>query len=216
MHVTAVKFSIELQKTDVFPPVRLLEERKLKSMRAIEDTRHTSNEVMMKEINTLKSIIKCIDEHNLQSEYPKDSLVEHVNKLKNEVQNSKQAIVKTSNGDPGFGKQPTIAHLCKKPKVNRTLQTDVSAVVRAVLDDTPIKESHSQESDVVPDHVNPYHSSPGGSSPMDPGPIASPCGFKVVNYGFVGNQMPADTGPGFYVARPNPPSANNSNGWISD
>nr|GEU88720.1 FRIGIDA-like protein 1 [Tanacetum cinerariifolium] len=223
MHVSAVKFSIELQKTDVFPPVRLLEEQKLKSMRAIEYTRHTSvndpricNEVLMKEINKLKSIIKCIDEHNLQSEYPKDSLVEHVNKLENEVQNSKQAIVKTSNGDPGFRKQPTIAHPCKKPKVNKTPPTDVSAVVRTVQDDIPIKESHSEEADVVPDHVNQYRSSPGGSSTMNPGPIASSCGFKVVNYGFVGNQMPADAGPGFYVAQPNPPSANNSNGWISD
>lgn len=223
MHVTAVKFSIELQKTDVFPPVRLLEERKLKSMRVIEDTRHTSvndphicNEVMMKEINTLKSIIKCIDEHNLQSEYPKDGLVELVNKLESEVQKSKQAKVKISNDDSGFREQPTSAHVCKKPKVNKVSPTDVSDVARTVQDDMQIKESHSEESDGEPDHVGQDHNSPGGSSPTDPGPIASSYGFKVVNYGFVGNQMPADAGSGFYVAQPNPPSANNSNGWISD
>ncbi|PWA58819.1 frigida-like protein [Artemisia annua] len=223
MHVTAVKFSIEFQKTDVFPPVRLLEEHKLKSMRVIEDTRHTSvndphicNEVMMKEINTLKSIIKCIDEHNLQSEYPKDGLVELVNKLESEVRKSKQAIVKISNDNSGFRKQPTSEHVCKKPKVNKVSPTDVSAVARTVQDDMQIKESHSEESDEVPDHVGQDHNSPGGSSPTDPGPIASSYGFKVVNYGFIGNQMPADVGSGFYVAQPNPPSANNSNGWISD
>lgn len=166
---------------------------------------------MMKEINTLKSIIKCIDEHNLQSEYPKDGLVELVNKLESEVQKSKKAILKISNDDSGFRK-----HVCKKPKVNKVSPTDVSAAARTVQDDMQIKESHSEESDAVPDHVGQDHNSPGGSSPTDPGPITSSYGFKGVNYGFVGNQMPADVGSGFYVAQPNPPSANNSNGWISD
>ena len=170
----------------------------------------------MKEINTLKSIIKCIDEHNLESEYPKDGLVELVNKLESEVQKSKQAIVKISNDDSGFRKQPTSEHVCKKPKVNKVSPTEVSAVARTVQDDMQIKESHSEESDSVPDHVGQDHSSPGGSGPTDTGPIASSYGFKVVNYGFVGNQIPADVGSGFYVAQPNPPSTNNSNGWISD
>ncbi|KAF5781179.1 hypothetical protein HanXRQr2_Chr11g0480481 [Helianthus annuus] len=111
MHVPAVKFSIELQKTDKFPPVGLLEQRKLRSLSVIEDARknvknlHVCNVVIMKEINTLKSIIKCIEENHLQSEYPKDSVVELVNRLENEVENNKQALV----NNLCLRKQPTRA-----------------------------------------------------------------------------------------------------------
>ncbi|KAI3810257.1 hypothetical protein L1987_19868 [Smallanthus sonchifolius] len=90
MHVTAVNFSIELEKTDEFPPICVLEERKLRSMRVIEETRrnvkdlHVCNAVIMKETGELKSIIKCVNENHLESVYPTDSLVELVNELENE------------------------------------------------------------------------------------------------------------------------------------
>lgn len=141
---------------------------------------------MLREIDTLKAIIKCIEENHLESNYPKDNVVELVRKLENEVEESKRALVNVM----GFRKQPARASVfnkqllpkTKKPKLNKFFPTTTTKNA------TPIEEPNSQAaSDLLPDGVGQYDNSPLGSGP---------------NSFFVG-QLP-------------PPSSETSNGWISE
>nr|XP_043621436.1 FRIGIDA-like protein 1 [Erigeron canadensis] len=226
MHITAVNFSLQLHTTDRFPPVRLLEERKLMSTTAIEEALHdveACNEVMLREIGTLKAIIKCVDENHLHTEYPKDSVVELVNKLENEAENAKQHLVKKlRNDDPGSKKRPAIARVSKKkllsktkkPKQDKFLQTAASAEPQNAM---PAEEPHSQASDLLTGHIDQYHSSSCGSDPTAPYTApASPCELARANSGHSGNLMPVDKETGLCVSQSHPPSCYNSNGWISE
>ncbi|KVI10409.1 Frigida-like protein, partial [Cynara cardunculus var. scolymus] len=97
MVVDAVKFSIEFQKTDRFSPGHLFEQRKVMSTKIMEVTRKNGkdyqNKVIVKEIEALRSMIKCIDEYGLESVYPKDIVVDLVKKLENEAGFGKRVAV---------------------------------------------------------------------------------------------------------------------------
>ncbi|KAI3769180.1 hypothetical protein L6452_00280 [Arctium lappa] len=119
MQVAAVKFIIKFQKTDQFSPVDLLEERKLTSMRILENIpkkgKKHENAVILKELTILKSIIRCIDEHHLESDYPKNDVVALVKKLENEMSCKKRPAKAQQQQQP----KP------KKAKVNKFLEAAV-------------------------------------------------------------------------------------------
>ncbi|KAK9057210.1 hypothetical protein SSX86_024577 [Deinandra increscens subsp. villosa] len=179
MHFTAVKFSIELQKTDVFPPVGLLEERKLRSMKVLDEKRRDAkyidvwNGVTMEEISVLKLIIKCIDENHLESEYPKDSVVELVNKLQNELDNSKNVKGLLRRQPPRatvlkqqqLRSRPKMLKKSNKSKPNKVQPTAEFAAVTPVRSVELIRETLSQRSDLSPDHAGECRDPPLGSSP---------------------------------------------------
>lgn len=84
LEVVAVKYSIEFEKTEEFPPVGLLEERILQFMRSVDDCNMV---VTKKEVKSLKLIMNCIDEYQLESVYSKGTLLALVNKLNNRLPN---------------------------------------------------------------------------------------------------------------------------------
>ncbi|XP_076916138.1 FRIGIDA-like protein 2 [Bidens hawaiensis] len=212
MHVPAVNYSIDLQKTNVFSPVGLLEDRKLRSLRVIEEARanvedlHERNDVIITEISTLKSIIECIEENNLQSDYSKDSVVELVSRLENEVENNKQTLV----NNPPIRKQPTRAvvlkhqlpsksNTSKKPKrrkLNKVQQTAEPAAAAIVQEVSWVKDFLSPKSDLS----SPLGSGPTGSSGARVGecknsPLGSgPTGSNGVHVGESHSSLPG-SGP---------------------
>ncbi|KAK1440241.1 hypothetical protein QVD17_06066 [Tagetes erecta] len=217
MIVTAVKFSIELQKTVEFPPVVLLEELKLRSMRVMEKKRRNVkyldvwNSITMEEIGTLRSIIDCVEENHLEAEYPKDSVIELVNNLENEMENGNH--VKRL-----LGKEPpreTLLRLqllseSKKPKQNKFKPIDVSAATMHVQSVKLIQESHSQKPDLSPDHVGQCYNSP---HVFGPNGFSAQFACPIVK---LDGSTRADVVYNFYAPQLQPFSDSNSNGWISD
>ncbi|XP_076929222.1 FRIGIDA-like protein 2 [Bidens hawaiensis] len=212
MHVPAVYYSIDLQKTNVFSPVGLLEDRKLRSLRVIEEARanvedlHERNDVIITELNTLKSIIECIEENNLQLDYSKDSVVELVSRLENEVESNKQTLL----NNPPIRKQPTRAvvlkhqlpsksNTSKKPKrrkLNKAQQTAEPAAAGVVQEVSWVKDFLSPKSDLS----SPLGSGPTGSSGVRVGecknsPLGSgPTGSNGVHVGD-SHSSPFGSGP---------------------
>ncbi|KAL7130848.1 hypothetical protein ABFS83_13G160000 [Erythranthe nasuta] len=93
----ALKFIFEFGLTNEFPPVPLLKDYVMYSKRIAQkirksgkNSRQSVNEAAMKEISSLKSVIKCIEDHNLESQYPKAELVTRVEKLEKEKADRKR------------------------------------------------------------------------------------------------------------------------------
>ncbi|XP_076892827.1 FRIGIDA-like protein 2 [Bidens hawaiensis] len=203
MHVPAVNLSIDLQKTNVFSPIGLLEDRKLRSLRVIEEARanvedlQVRNDVIINEINTLKSIIECIEKNHLQSDYPKDSVVELVSRLENEVENNKQTLV----NNPPIRKQPTRAvvlkhqlpsksntsKMPKRRKLSKVQPTAEPAAAAAVQEVSWIKDFLSPKSDLS----SPLGSGPTGSS----GVRVGECKSSPLGSGPTDNNLPRGSGP---------------------
>ncbi|KAK1440239.1 hypothetical protein QVD17_06064 [Tagetes erecta] len=223
MIVTAVKFSIELQKTDEFSPVGLLEELKLKAMIVMEKKRRNAKYrdvwrgVTIEGISTLKSIIKCIDENQLELEYPKDGVIELVNKLENELKNCKhvKGLLRKKPLRVTLLHQQLLSESkkskkSKKRKVNNAQTTAEPAAVTPLQSVKLIEEPNSQKSDLSPDHNIECHVSPHGLRPT---------GFKTPYTSLSDSRhgsTRADTGFNFYASELLPVSVCGSNGWISD
>ncbi|GFP91221.1 frigida-like protein 1 [Phtheirospermum japonicum] len=93
----ALKFIFEFGLTDEFPPVPLLKAYVMDSKKIAQKvrkkgkfTRQSLNDAAMKETNALKSVIKCIEDHGLESQYSKDELSIRIEKLEKEKSDRKR------------------------------------------------------------------------------------------------------------------------------
>ncbi|XP_075671761.1 truncated FRIGIDA-like protein 1 isoform X2 [Castanea sativa] len=93
----AVKFIFEFELTEKFPPVPLLkahlEDAKKAARKVVNDGNHSRkslNEGIAKEVGALKSVIKVIEDHNLDSEYPRADLEGLIAKLQKRAENIKK------------------------------------------------------------------------------------------------------------------------------
>ncbi|KAL6529410.1 hypothetical protein OROGR_015033 [Orobanche gracilis] len=183
----ALKFIFEFELTDEFPPVPLLEAYVMDSKRISQTVRKNGkngrqslNDAAMKEITALKSVIKCIEDHDLESQYSKDELVTRIERLEKEKADRKRpapAPVAKSHQKP-------------KPKQNGSKRIKAAPGPSAFKRRNPrnsvgaaqLRPSSLKGQGSLPDHVAPYLSAP------------------VMSYGTVGSLVPAET----YAA----PSAN--------
>ncbi|KAL4618787.1 hypothetical protein ACB092_06G035100 [Castanea dentata] len=93
----AVKFIFEFELTEKFPPVPLLkahlEDAKKAARKVVNDGNHSRkslNEGIAKEVGALKSVIKVIEDHNLDSEYPRADVEGLIEKLQKRAENIKK------------------------------------------------------------------------------------------------------------------------------
>lgn len=119
-HLLAVKFIFQFEMTDRFPPVPLLKTYVLDSKKLAQKvrkdgkgSRQSLNEAAAKEISSLKSVIRIIEDHNLESQYSKDILLKRVEKLEKEKTSKKRpapvpavkAQQQSKQQKPNVGKQ---------------------------------------------------------------------------------------------------------------
>ncbi|KAL5987970.1 hypothetical protein ACLOJK_035732 [Asimina triloba] len=93
----AVNYAYAFDVVGQFPPVPLLKEYLKESKKVAQNVRkkgHDSlqaqNEAIAKELAAVKAVIKCIEEHNLKSEYPLDSLEKRIEQLEKEKADRKR------------------------------------------------------------------------------------------------------------------------------
>lgn len=95
----AVKFIYEFEMTKQFPPVPLLEEYAKESKSLVQKIRMSGDinsqkmrDATLNELDKLKSVVKCIEDYKLASEFPKlNVLVQRIQKLEREKSNRKRA-----------------------------------------------------------------------------------------------------------------------------
>jgi hypothetical protein len=109
--VLAIKFIFEFSVMDKFPPVPILKEY-LKGVKdLVQEMRNNGkhNDAKMKEKSALKSVIKCIEDYKLESEYPKDSLlqqIENVDKPHQPMEDKKRSPLVKPHQQQSTSKRP--------------------------------------------------------------------------------------------------------------
>ncbi|OVA16043.1 Frigida-like [Macleaya cordata] len=93
----AVRFVYEFKLVDKFPPVPLLKAYLNESREAAEEFRQkgnnslqAQNDAIVKEIGALKAVIRFIEEHQLESQYPRESLEKRIEQLEKEKKERKR------------------------------------------------------------------------------------------------------------------------------
>ncbi|CAA0832441.1 Inactive FRIGIDA-like protein 2 [Striga hermonthica] len=190
----ALKFIFEFERADEFPPVPLLKAHVMESKRIAQkvrkngkNTRQSLNDAGMKEITALKAVLRCIEDHGLESQYPKDELTTRIDKLEKEKAYRRRtaALAPASVPKP----QPK----AKQPKQNENKR------IKAAHGPSPFirkfnsagAQSHIlsiNRPGVLPDHAAPYVSAPAGTYGVV-GPVlaADPYGASSTNmYGLSG------------------------------
>ncbi|MCL7038005.1 hypothetical protein MKW94_028811 [Papaver nudicaule] len=107
-HLEGVKFAYAFELVGMFPPVPLLKSYKKHAKKLADEVRQkgnqslqSQNEAIAKQISALKAIVKCIEEHKLEAEYPLEGLDVHISQLEKQLSSKKRGI----NVSPAVGKQ---------------------------------------------------------------------------------------------------------------
>ncbi|KAK9268697.1 hypothetical protein L1049_000457 [Liquidambar formosana] len=201
----AVRFIFEFELTDKFAPVPLLkaylkESKKLaQNVRKKGNNSHQSlNEAMAKEVSALKSVIKYIENHNLESEYPRGILEKRIELLEKQKADRKRKPQQPQQQQP----KPQQQSGSKRPRTN-ALPTPAKVPKSATVVSTnepSFQPSHVQVAGLLPDHQAPYVSSsagpyglPGSTPAVAPyaGSSAGLYGSAGAPVGFPGNPSPA-------------------------
>ncbi|GER32859.1 WRKY DNA-binding protein 2 [Striga asiatica] len=191
----ALKFIFEFERTDEFPPVPLLKAHVMESKRIAQkvrnngkNSRQSLNDAAMKEITALKAVLRCIEEHGLESQYPKDELTTHIDKLEKEKADRKRTAAFAPAAVP-----PKPQQKAKQPKQNGNKR------IKAAPGPSPFirkfnsagAQSHIlsiNRPGLLLDHAPPYVSAPAGPYGLV-GPVlaADPYGASSANlYGLSG------------------------------
>ncbi|XP_073298950.1 FRIGIDA-like protein 1 [Primulina huaijiensis] len=167
----ALKFIFEFELIDEFPPVPLLKAYVLNSEKLAQKvrksgkgSRQSMNEAATKEINALKAVIKCIEDHNLESQYPKSVMVKRIEKLEKEKGDRKRAA-------PAATPKPQ-QNLKRPPQNgNKRLRAATGRRIPAKPVVPRPQASLVQRSGLLPDYTAPYLSTSAGA--YGAGPIAA-------------------------------------------
>uniref|UniRef100_A0A5B7BCW5 FRIGIDA-like protein n=1 Tax=Davidia involucrata TaxID=16924 RepID=A0A5B7BCW5_DAVIN len=220
----AIKFIFKFELTDKFPPVPLLKdyvkESKKLALKVRKGGKHTLqslNEATMKEVSALNSVIKYIEDYNLDSEYPKENLVKRIENLEKEKADRKRPAPKPLQPSKpqkkqSGGKRPRTTAAAGPAAVPRSVAAPSSTV-------PPFQPPHLQVAGLLPNGPAPHLGSPdgpyglAGSTPaVAPylGSSAGLYGLAGTSLGFMGNlaptvshQYPSETHmPSGYFDRP--------------
>ncbi|XP_073303050.1 FRIGIDA-like protein 2 [Primulina huaijiensis] len=169
----ALKFVFEFELIDEFSPVPLLkayvnnsEKLSQKVLKSGKGSRQSLNEAATKEINALKAVIKCIEDHSLESQYPKSVLVKRIEKLEKEKGDRKRAA-------PAATPRPQ-QNLRRPPQNgNKRMRAATGRKFPAKPVVPPPQPSLVQKSGLLPDYTARYLSASAGAYGVA-GPIAAP------------------------------------------
>ncbi|PIA58141.1 hypothetical protein AQUCO_00500230v1 [Aquilegia coerulea] len=183
----AVKFVYAFELVDKFPPVPLLKDYFKQSKKVAQDIRNKGNhsiqslnEATAKELAAVRAIIKCIEEHKLESEYPRGILDKRVEQLEKQKADRKRTATSSTPADKRQQQsgnkrpRPEATRIVSAPSVPQTHMQPVSSV----LDRFPPYISSSTQYGLVgtTPTVDPYMT--GAVGPY--GLVANP----VRSYGF--------------------------------
>lgn len=204
----ALKFVFEFELTDEFPPVPLLNAYVMDSKKSSQkvhksgkSSRQSLNDAAMKEISALKSVIKCVEDHGLEAQYPKDEMLMRIEKLEKEKADRKR---------PPAAPGPKSQQLPKQPKHNggkRMKAAGAPSFKRKLHGNSfvrPLHPSSVMRAGLLPDHAAPYHGSPSGAYGVAGsivaaapymGSTADLYGLPGAPLGFSGNLNPSTSNP---------------------
>ncbi|KAK6149382.1 hypothetical protein DH2020_016907 [Rehmannia glutinosa] len=205
----ALKFVFEFELTDDFPPVPLLKAYVMDSKKIAQkarkngkNSRQSLNDAAMKEISALKSVIKCIEDQGLGSQYSKDELVKRIEKLEKEKADRKR---------PPAAPAPKPTRQVKQPKQNGSKRMKSAASPSAFKRKhppnsvgPPTQPSSVNRAGLLPDHAVQYHNSPAGAYGMAGSLVAAtpygapstdPYALSGAPLGYSGNLNPSASAP---------------------
>ncbi|XP_061375643.1 FRIGIDA-like protein 1 [Gastrolobium bilobum] len=186
-HVMAVKYIFQFNLADKIPPVPILKAQVNESeklARRLSEEGKSRSEITAREIHALRSVIRIIENHNLESEFPRASIEQRIEQLKKDKGNKKHHV-------PAFGgKPPQQESGIKRPRIS------APAGPAAVLNNSAIhryQQSHFQSAGLLPEHSNPYMrlpATPFGMMSTTPTPAIPPyAGPSTGPYGLDGVPM---------------------------
>ncbi|OIW16387.1 hypothetical protein TanjilG_19103 [Lupinus angustifolius] len=186
-HILAVKYVFQFNLVDKIRPVPILHayvnETQKRSTRLSQEGKSLA-EITTREIHGLKSVIKVIENHNLESEFPRASLEQRIEELKKQKANPPQHEQQQNR--------------VKRPRISAPVGP--AAVVNSVGSASSTIHQYGQpifhSTGLLPEHPNPYLGLPArpyGMVPPTPaispypGPSTGPYGPAVVPMGPTGN-----------------------------
>ncbi|KZV36206.1 FRIGIDA-like protein 1-like [Dorcoceras hygrometricum] len=159
----ALKFIFEFELTDEFPPVPLLkayvnnsEKLAQKVRKSGKGSRQSLNEAATIEINALKAVIKCIEDHGLESQYSKLVLLKRIEKLEKEKGDRKR-IAPVAIPKPQQNLKRPLQNGNKRIRAASGRRIPPKPVV------PPPHPSLMHRSGLFPDYTAPYLSSSAGA-----------------------------------------------------
>ncbi|XP_059666504.1 truncated FRIGIDA-like protein 1 [Cornus florida] len=201
----AVKFIFEFKLTDKFSPVPILKEYVKEANNLAQIIRRGKNkslqlmnEATMRETGALKSVIKVIEDHNLESEYPKESIVKRIEELEEEKAGRKRPAPMPQRQQSNQQKKSGGS---KRPRT--TASAGPAAIPNSVADGNStvptFQQPNLQAAGLLPDHPAPFFSAPAGPyglagsnlavAPFS-GSFDGQYGFSGSPFGFPGNLPP--------------------------
>ncbi|XAR56767.1 hypothetical protein NMG60_11037355 [Bertholletia excelsa] len=171
--LVAVKFITRFGLTDKFPPVPLLKEHVKESKKLAKKVRQSGNnsraslnEATAKEVSALRSVIKIIEDHNLESVYPKDILVNRVEKLEKEKAERKGPAAASASkiSQKSMPKKQKVVGQ-KRPRTSAAAgpaKIPKSVAAAASLAVPAFQQSHPPAAGLLPERPSSYLSSPAG------------------------------------------------------
>ncbi|TKY57372.1 FRIGIDA protein 2 [Spatholobus suberectus] len=192
-HIMAVKYIFEFNLADKIPPVPILKahvNESQKLAKRLSEEGKSLNEITAREIHALKSAIKVIESHNLESEYPPESLQQRIEQLMKHKANVKYAASAFSAKPPQHQQQQSGI---KRPRMSAPVGSAavLSSVSGASSTAHHYQQPHFQSSGLLPEHLNPYMNLPTMPYGMKaPTPTISPyTGASTGPYGLDGVPM---------------------------
>ncbi|PIN26164.1 hypothetical protein CDL12_01087 [Handroanthus impetiginosus] len=202
--LSALKFIFEFELMDEFPPVPLLKSYVMDSTKNAQkvhksgrSTRRSLNEAVMKEINALKSVVKCIEDYGLESQYPRDELVRRIENLEKEKADRKRPLPKPQQQQA----KETQRNGGKRMKT----ATGPSAFKRKLAANSAVPPSQPRAG-LLPDHAASYLNSSAGAYGMPVVAAVPYVGSSVDLYGLSGAPLGYSGNLNPSVSNPYPPS----------
>ncbi|KAL8127376.1 FRIGIDA-like protein 2 [Apium graveolens] len=153
----AVKFIFEFEMTKQFPPVPLLEEYAKESKSLVQKIRMSGDvnsqkmrDATLNELDKLKSVVKCVEDYKLASEFPKlNVLMQRIRNLEREKSNRKRAGAASASV---FGKQPKLQ---KKNIMNHSQTSEQADPVTVTKRDNMSEKQLKLQKETVINHLQP-------------------------------------------------------------
>ncbi|RZC27386.1 FRIGIDA-like protein 2 isoform B [Glycine soja] len=160
-HILAVKFVFEFNLAHKIPPVPILEahvNESQKLVKRLSEEGKSLSEITAREIHALKSAIKVIESHNLQSEYPPESLQQRIEQLMKHKANVKYAASAFSAKPPPHQQQQSGI---KRPRMSEPVgSASVLNSASGASSTVHYQQPHFQSSGLLLEHLNPYMNLP--------------------------------------------------------
>ncbi|XP_042490512.1 truncated FRIGIDA-like protein 1 [Macadamia integrifolia] len=162
-HLEAVKFIFAFELAGKFPPVPLLKTHVKQSKKIGQEIRQkgnysiqSQNEASAREVTALRAVMKLVDEHDLESQYPCENLEKRIELLE-KMKADRKRNETSSNKKQSGSKRPRQSSPADSPRAAtpKTVPRPSSTVPQ-------IPQTQLQPSSLLQDRVAPYFGSAAG------------------------------------------------------